>query len=216
MTTEVNLGANAGTPDTEPDFGARARRWSAATIVSGLAVCGAVLGMVWAGVAPPIHTITALTRTGERADAFLGREADNIFVAAVMMIGLVSGLAVVAAVAVWQWRTHRGPLQVTALWIGMIAAGGAAAGVGAALAHARYGTADHAGTHVTPTDRVHYFTEAPPVFLSHGPMQVAVTLLLPAALAALVYSVLAVANPRDDLDATPEQMERPYDLQAGR
>ena len=55
-------------------------------------------------------------------------EADNQFVAAVIAIGLLSMLAVVSAVLVWQWRAHRGPGMATALWIGQIAAGAAAAG----------------------------------------------------------------------------------------
>jgi hypothetical protein len=175
------------------------------SVIGGLAVCGAALGAVWAWIAPPIHTITALTRSGERIDAFLGRESDLLFAAAAMMIGLLSMLAVVSAVLVWQWRPHRGPVLVTALWIGQVAAGAAAAGVGAALAHWRYGTADHQGVALSPENRVHYFTEAPPVFVGHHPLQVAVTLLLPAALAALVYAFMTVATPRDDLGAWPDE-----------
>ena len=53
------------------------------------------------------------------------------------------------------------------------------------------------------SNRVHYFSEAPGVFAGHGPLQIAVTLLLPAALAALTYSLLAVATPRDDLGGWP-------------
>ena len=105
-------------------------------------MCGAALGALWAWAAPAIHTITALTRGGERIDAFLGRESDNLFVAAAMMIGLLTMLAVISAVLVWQWQPHRGPVLVTALWLGQVAAGAAASGVGAALAHWRYGTAD--------------------------------------------------------------------------
>ena len=181
----------------------RSRLAAAVIVVVALAVCGAALGALWAWIAPPVHTITALTRTGERVDAFLGTEADNLFVAAAIMIGLLCMLATVAAVAVWQWRSHRGPVLVTALWVGQAAAGAAAAGVGAALAHGRYGTPDHQGAALTQENRVHYFTEAPGVFAGHGPLQIAVTLLLPAALAALVYSVLAVAAPRDDLGGWP-------------
>lgn len=171
---------------------------AAVGVVAGLALCGAVLGVVWVQIAPPIHTLTALRRNGERVDAFLGREADNLFVAAAMLLGLLTLLAVVSAVAVWQWRAHRGPLQATALWMGQIAAGAAAAGVGAALAHQRYGTPDRS-VPLTPEDRVQYFTEAPPVFFGHSPLQVAVTLLLPAAVSALVYALVTVATPRDDL-----------------
>lgn len=176
---------------------------AAVIVVVALAFSGAAVGALWARIAPSIHTITALSRSGDRVDAFLGREADNLFVAVAMMVGLLSAFAVVAAVAVWQWRAHRGPLQVLALCIGLLAAGGAASGMGAALAHWRYGTADHAGVEVTPENRVHYFTEAPPVFVGHGPLQIAVTLLLPVALGALTYSVMTVATHRDDLGAWP-------------
>lgn len=180
-------------------------RFAALSLVAGLAVCGVGLGAFWAWIAPPIHTVTALTKSGERVDAFLGKESDNLFVASAMMVGLLSFLAVVSAVLAWQWRAHRGPVLVTALWIGQLAAGGAASGVGAALAHWRYGTADHEGAVLSAQNRVAYFTEAPPVFVGHHPLQIAVTLLLPAALAALVYAFMTVATPRDDLGAWPEE-----------
>ncbi|MGI9126066.1 MAG: DUF2567 domain-containing protein [Mycobacterium sp.] len=183
----------------------RSRRAAALRVVVVLGICGALLGVAWAWLAPPIHTVTALSKSGERVDAFLGKEADKLFVAAAIMIGLLTMLAIVSAVAVWQWRIHRGPLLVTALWIGQVAAAGAAVGVGAAMAHWRYGTPDHQGVPLSPENRVHYFTEAPPVLLGHGPFQVAVTLLLPAALAALVYSLAAVGTPRDDLGAWPPE-----------
>ena len=180
-------------------------RFAAVSLVGGLALCGAVLGAVWAWIAPPIHTVTALTKSGERVDAFLGKESDNLFVASAMMIGLLSFLAVASAVLAWQRRAHRGPVLVTALWIGQLAAGGAATGVAVALAHWRYGAADHQGAVLSPDNRVAYFTEAPPVFVGHHPLQIAVTLLLPAALAALVYAFMTVATPRDDLGAWPEE-----------
>jgi len=181
----------------------RSKTAAAAIVVVAVTMCGAGLGALWAWIAPPIHTITALTRSGDRIDAFLGTEADNLFVAAAMFIGLLSMLATVAAVLVWQWRAHRGPVLVTALWIGLVAAGAAAAGTGAALAHGRYGTPDRQGVVLSEQNRVHYFIEAPPVFASHGPLQIAVTLMLPAAAAALTYALMAVAAPRDDLGAWP-------------
>jgi hypothetical protein len=52
---------------------------------------------------------------------------------------------------------------------------------------------------------VAYFTEAPPVFPGHHPLQIAVMLLLPAALAALVYGLMTAATPRDDLGAWPPE-----------
>lgn len=192
---------------TAPASPPRRSHGSAALIVVvALVLCGAALGAVWAWIAPPIHTFVGLTKaTGERVDGFLGREADNIFVAAAMMIGLLTMLAVVSAVLVWQWRAHRGPAVSAALWVGQIGAAAAAAGTGAALAHWRYGTPDKAGAPLSPDNRVAYFTEAPPVFAGHTPFQIAVTLLLPAALAGLVYAVLTIATPRDDLGAWPPQ-----------
>ena len=50
---------------------------------------------------------------------------------------------------------------------------------------------------------MHYVVEAPAVFFGHSPLQIAATLLLPAAAAALVYALLAVSTQRDDLGAWP-------------
>lgn len=184
------------------------RRGAAAIVVGAVAISGALLGVLWSLLAPPIHTITALTRSGERVDGFLGRDADNLFVAAAMLIGMLAWLAIVSAVLVWQWRVHRGPAMASALWLGQIAAAAAATGSGAALARLRYGTADHDSVVLSPARRVHYFTEAPPVLLGHSPFQIAVTLLLPAAVAALVYSLMVVATARDDLGGWPPDDHR--------
>lgn len=181
----------------------------AAAVIAALAGCGALLGVLWVWISPPIHTITALTRSGERVDAYLGREADNMFVAAAIMIGLLSWLSVVSAVLAWQWRAHRGPALATALWLGQIAAAAAATGVGAALAHARYSTPDHQGAVLSPQNRVQYFIEAPPVVMGHSPFQIAVTLMLPAAIAALVYALMATASPHDDLGGRPSSGHLP-------
>lgn len=182
----------------------RSRAAAALSVVAGLGFCGALLGAVWAWIAPPIHTIIGLTKSGERVDAFLGKEADNQFVAVAIMVGLMAMLAIVSAVLVWQWRVHRGPVLVTALWIGQVVAAAAAAGVGVATAHWRYGTPDR-NVVLSPENRVAYFTEAPPVFPGHHPLQIAVALLLPAAVAALAYAFMAVATPRDDLGAWPAE-----------
>jgi hypothetical protein len=183
----------------------RSRGVAALNVVVGLVICGAALGALWAWIAPAIHTITGLAKSGERVDAFLGKEADNQFVAVAILIGLLAMLAIVSAVLVWQWRSHRGPLVAGALWIGQMGAAAAAAGVGAWLVHWRYGTPDRAGAALSQENRVAYFTEAPPVFPGHHPLQIAVTVLLPAALAALVYGLMTVATPRDDLGAWPPE-----------
>jgi hypothetical protein len=56
---------------------------------------------------------------------------------------------------------------------------------------------------VSPEHRVHYVVEAPAVFFGHSPLQIAATILLPAATAALVYALMAVSTQRDDLGAWP-------------
>jgi hypothetical protein len=106
-------------------------------------------------------------------------------------------------VLVWQWRAHRGALMVTALAIGAAAAAGASAGVGALLVRWRYGSIDVAAARVSPDHRVHYVIEAPAVFFGHSPLQIAATILFPAAIAALVYALMAVSTARDDLGAWP-------------
>ena len=78
-------------------------------------------------------------------------------------------------------------------------AAGAATGVGAALAHWRYGTVDVAGAPISPEHRVHYVIEAPGVFFGHTPLQIAATIVVPAGLAALLYAICALSSTRDDL-----------------
>jgi hypothetical protein len=171
--------------------------------VAGLIVAGVVLGVLWAWLAPPIHGVVALTKSGNRVKGYLGDEGDHFFVAAFLVVGLVSALTVVAAVLVWQWRAHRGAVMVAALSIGSAAATGAAAGVGAVLVRWRYGAIDIARAPVSPEHRVHYVTQAPAVFFGHSPLQIGATILFPAAAAALVYALMAVSTHRDDLGAWP-------------
>ena len=179
------------------------RRRAAAITVAGLTVTGALIGALWAWLAPPIHGVVALTKKGERVKAFLGNESDHFFVSAFLIAGMLGVLAVVAAMLLWQWRAHRGPVMVAALAIGAAAGAGAAAAGGALLVHWRYGAIDIAGAPVSPEHRVHYVIEAPAVFFGHSPLQVAATILLPAATAALVYALMAVSTQRDDLGAWP-------------
>lgn len=179
------------------------RRRAVVTTVAGLIVAGALVGALWAWLAPPIHGVVALTKSGERIKAYLGNEADHFFIGAFMIVGMLGAVAVVAAVLLWQWRAHRGPVMVAALSVGAVAGAGAAAGVGVILAHLRYGTIDMAAAPVSPEHRVHYVVEAPAVFFGHSPLQIAASVLLPAAAAALVYALMAVSTQRDDLGAWP-------------
>lgn len=189
------------TAPAQPPAVPRAKALS--SVLVGLAAAGAAVGALWAWLAPPIHGIIALTRSGDRVKAYLGAESDNWFTSAFLVVGMLSVLAVVAAVAVWQWRSHRGPAMAAALSIGSVAAAATAAGVGVLLAHLRYGAVDLAAAPVTEDRRVYYITEAPSVFFGHSAAQIAATLLFPAAVAATVYLFAAVASSRDDLGAWP-------------
>jgi hypothetical protein len=179
------------------------RRRAAVTVAAGLLPVGVLVGGLWAWLVPPLHGVVALTRNGERLHDYLGEEPDHFFVAAFLMFGLLNVVAVVAAVLAWQWRPHRGPGMVAGLCTGVVIAGAAAVGVGVLLAHLRYGTVDFAVVPVTHEHPLYYVTEAPPVFFGPSWLQVACTLLLPAATAALVYAVPAAATARDDLGGYP-------------
>jgi len=180
------------------------RRRAVAAIVAGLLLAGVLVGGLWAWLAPPIHGVVALTHDGERLHDYLGGESDHFFVAAFLMLGLLNGVAAVAAVLAWQWRPHRGPGMVVGLCTGVVIAAAAAIGVGVLLLHLRYGTVDFAALPVSHDHPLHYFTEAPPVFFGRSRLQIACTLLLPAATAALVYAVPVAATARDDLGGYPD------------
>lgn len=176
---------------------------AAVRVVLALALAGAVAGAVWAWLAPPIPIVIALTRSGNRVRGYVGDQSDLVFLGPALMIGLLTVLAVSATVAVWQWRTHRGPILVGALSLGALAAAGVASGVGTALVRWRYGIVDVAAAPVSPEQRVHYVLEAPTVFFGPTPLLIAASVVFPAGLAALIYATCALSTKRDDLGAWP-------------
>jgi hypothetical protein len=194
----VDVSASAAAPR-------RTRARALLVVVLGSAVTGVVIGGVWTWIAPPIHAVVALTRSGERVHDYLGNESEHFFVAPALMLGLLTVLAAVAAVGVWQWREHRGPAMVIALSSGMVAAAAAASAVGAGLVRLSYGALDFDAVPLTKSPSVAYVVQAPPVFFSEAPLQIAVSLLWPAGIAALVYAVRVAADARDDLGALPPQ-----------
>ncbi len=178
------------------------RRRAAVSVAVGLLPFGVLVGALWGWLAPPIKGVLVLTHSGERLHEYLGPESDHFFVAAFLMLGMLNVVAAVAAVSAWQWRAHRGPEMVAALCFGMVVAAAAAVGVGILIAHLRYGTVNFATIQLN-RDQLHYFAEAPPVFFGPSRLQMACTLLLPAATAALVYAVPVAATARDDLGGHP-------------
>jgi len=179
------------------------RRWL--TVPAGMALAGVAAGAVWAWLAPASHSAVVVTKSGKRLHEYLGNEADHYFDSAVMMVGLLVGLAVVTAVLVWQWRQRRGPAMVIGLTAGGVALAAAATGTGAGLVRLRYGHTDIGA--VAADHKLHYITEAPAVFLGHTPLQVLTVLLLPAAAAALTYGMMAAASAHDDLGVKPSVPE---------
>jgi Protein of unknown function (DUF2567) len=179
------------------------RRRAAVTVALGLLPVGALVGALWAWLAPPIRGVVALTHDGQRVHDYLGGEGDHFFLAAFLMLGLLNVVAAIAAVLAWQWQAHRGPGIVAGLCVGVVTAAGVAIGVGVLLAHLRYGTVNFAAVPVSHEHPVFYVTEAPPVFFGSSWLQMACTPLLPAATAALVYAVPAAATARDDLGGYP-------------
>ncbi|PBJ59038.1 hypothetical protein BB737_28880, partial [Mycobacterium avium subsp. hominissuis] len=73
----------------------------------------------------------------------------------------------------------------------------------AGLVRLRYGALDFDAVSLGKSPSVAYVIQAPPVFFSDGPLQIAVSLMWPAGIAALVYAVRAAADARDDLGALP-------------
>ncbi|OBF03206.1 hypothetical protein A5730_22240 [Mycobacterium sp. ACS4054] len=181
----------------------RSRRRAAAAAGLGSVGAGAVLGGLWAWIAPPIRAVVAMTRAGERVHDYLGTESQHFFDAPSLMLGLLTVLGVVAPVLAWQWRAHRGPGMVVALTAGMVTAAATATAVGAALVRIRFGALNFDAVPLAKGPSVAYVVQAPPVFFADHPLQVALTLLWPAAIAALVYAVFAAADARDDLGVLP-------------
>lgn len=186
----------------------KARARAVVAAVLGVAATGVAIGGLWAWIAPPIRAVVAITRAGERVHDYLGTESEHFFVAPCLLLGLLTALAVVGAVLVWQRREHRGPAMVLGLSLGMVVAAAVAAGTGALLVRLRYGALNFDAVPLSGSPAVAYVTQAPPVFFALDLPQVAVTLLWPAGIAALVYALLAAADARDDLGGLPVA-ERP-------
>jgi Protein of unknown function (DUF2567) len=190
-------------PAQSPSATRKSRARAIVTAGLGPTMAGLLIGGLWAWIAPPIHAVVAVTRAGERVHDYLGNESEHFFVAPCLMLGLLTGLGVVASVLVWQRRERRGPGMIVALSTGLVIAAAVASAVGAVLVRLTYGAVDFDAIPLVGKPSVAYVIQAPPVFFSDGPLQVGLTLIWPAAVAALVYSVRAAADARDDLGALP-------------
>jgi len=176
-------------------------RRAVAVAALGVPAIGALIGALWAAIAPPIHAVVAITHSGERVHDYLGNDSQHFFDAPCLMLGLLTVLAVVAAVVAWQRRSRRGPAMVIRLAVAMAAAAGAAAAVGALVVRRIYGTLDFDAVPLVGRPSVAYVMQGPPVFFSVQPLPAALTVIWPVGIAALIYSALAVWHAHDDLSA---------------
>lgn len=174
----------------------------AGLVLFGLLMSGGLVGAGWAWMAPPIHAVVGVSKAGKRVHDYLGNESELFFVAPSLLLGLLAVLAIVVPVAAWQWTRYRGPQMVIVLVLGLAAAAAAAAGVGALIVRLRYGALDFDTVALPGGHGFAYVIEAPPVFFDRHLLQVAATVVWPAGIAGLVYSVLAAASAHDDLGAT--------------
>ncbi|ALR12021.1 membrane protein [Mycobacteroides saopaulense] len=176
---------------------------AAGIVVVALTISGVLVGALWSLIAPGVHGAIADTRDNGRVFVHLGNQADNFFIATTLLTGMATVVAVIASVAAWQWRAHRGPIMVGAVTLGALACSAVAAGVGAALVRLRYGALDIAGAQLAEGHRIKYVVQAPAVFYGHTNAQIAISLVLAPCLAALAYTFCVVACARDDLEAWP-------------
>jgi hypothetical protein len=191
-------------PAASPDFVRDARtsvRRTLALMMAGFATAGVLIGAWWAWIAPSIHAVVAITRTGERVHDYLGNESQDFFVAPCMMLGLLTVLAAVAAVLAWQWREHRGPAMIVGLTLGSLIAAAVAAAVGALCVRLRYGALNFDAIPLSNDHKIAYVVEAPPVFFDQTALHVVASLGWPAVVASLIYAAMAAASARDDLGA---------------
>jgi hypothetical protein len=182
------------------------RRAVAATLV--VLAIGALIGALWGSIAPPIHAVVAITHSGERVHDYLGNDSQHFFDAPCLMLGLLTVLAVVAAVVAWQRRARRGPAMVIRLVVAMAAAAGAAAAVGVLVVRRIYGALDFDAVPLVGRPSVAYVLQGPPVFFSVQPLTAALTVIWPVGIAALVYAVLVVWHAHDHLGARIAEVAR--------
>ena len=130
-------------PESTPDVAAdedTSRRWSlrdelrvdrrAALIVAGATVLGgAVVGVLWALIAP----VRPVVQVGGDA-APLDGEGVGGFDATALLVLLVLALGVLAGGLAWRWREHRGPAVLVAVVVGALLGTTVAVAVGTLVA----------------------------------------------------------------------------------
>ena len=111
----------AGVPGLQ---GSRADLRSALLTVLALAVCGLAAGGLWTWLAPRADYRVVATATATDVEPIGSPPSSELFMADDGVFVLVlAGLGLLAGIAGWLLRRRRGPLMITALATGMLAAG---------------------------------------------------------------------------------------------
>jgi hypothetical protein len=147
-----------------------------AAVVVGLAVLGAILGVVWAWWSPPVPAGVNLPGGLERQESKSFISADVRFIVLVALVG------VVAAIGAWLMRSARGPWMAVGLTVGGLLGAWLTGAVGNAVGG---GTDDAPVNHLIRHLELH--------------MQITGGYFFEAAIAVLVYSLLVAFAADDDL-----------------
>ncbi|MBY6681623.1 DUF2567 domain-containing protein [Rhodococcus sp. BP-316] len=121
-----------------PSRGAFTRR--SIRIVLATAVVGAVLGILWALLAPVEH----VAAVGDGRAIVLTGESDHRFDALALFLCVTAAAGVLTTVAVWARVAERGPRLVLDIVVASALASAAAIGAGLAVGAVRYPSADGA------------------------------------------------------------------------
>ncbi|MCX5046041.1 DUF2567 domain-containing protein [Aldersonia sp. NBC_00410] len=166
----------------------RAEVRTAARVVLGAVVLGAVGGIVWGLLAPPIQAIVV---TAGRAAPVTG-ESDHEFDAVAIFACVSAVVAVLTAVGAWRLARPRGPVLYGGILLGSVTGAATMAVIGEGVARLR-----HPHVQAPQVDEL--------IALAPG-IGTAMVLIVAPMIASLAILVLAIFNPRDDLDAADERV----------
>lgn len=202
-------------PDVPPPPPSKAGRelLSALVVAVAVAMCGAVLGLVWYVLAPPLPL-----RKVEGGLAFTGQQPEQLAAQDGWFAILGFGFGILAAVAAWVLvRRYRGPLQLVALLLGALGAGYLAFRVGIQIDQDQYRQTVASAPLGAMIER--------PIELSSGSTKACLRarclstpggpILVPAFGAMIAYAVLAGWSRWPSLRREEEQQERLLLVQSG-
>lgn len=155
---------------------------TAARVVLGAVALGAVGGIVWGLLAPPIQAIVV---TPDRAAPVTG-ESDHEFDAVAIFASISAVVALLTAVGAWRLARPRGPILYGGILLGSVTGAATMAVVGEGVARLR-----HPHVQAPQVDQI--------IALAPG-IGTAMVLIIAPMIASLAILVMATVNPHDDFD----------------